>query len=108
MFAFDAFSSDDALLMQIAHFLVNLTPSFILLAFLIIAWKRELIGGIIFSITGMGIAPFIYLRNSSHSYSVTTNLGTTLSIALPILVVGILFIASYFKKRKSAKELYQN
>ena len=108
MFAFDAFSPTDTVLMQIAHFFVNLTPSFLLLIFLIIAWKRELIGGIIFTLAGIAVSPLIYQHNYSMNHSVGMSIGILLMITFPIIVLGILFIVSYFRSKRRSRENYCN
>ena len=50
MFALDAFNPEKTIWQQIGDFLIHLIPSFVLIIILIIAWKREFIGGIIFII----------------------------------------------------------
>jgi hypothetical protein len=67
---------------------------------LIIAWKWELVGGIIFTIIGLGMSPFIYSHNFRMNQSVGKSLGTILIITMPFIIVGILFIVSYFMKKK--------
>jgi hypothetical protein len=47
LFALDAFSSERTFWQNVAAFLMNLIPSFVLLAVLIVAWKWEKVGGII-------------------------------------------------------------
>ena len=54
LFALDAFSPELSFWQQIGGFLMHLIPSFILLAILVLAWKKEFIGGILFMIIGLG------------------------------------------------------
>ena len=61
---------------------IHLIPSFILTIFTIIAWKHELIGGIIFFISGIIALAFFH----------------SIIIALPILITGILFLMGNSKK----------
>jgi len=63
VFALDAFSPELTIWQQIGGFLMHLIPSFILLAFLIVAWKWEYIGGIIFAIIGLIMSPFVFVMN---------------------------------------------
>ena len=99
MFALDAFSPGIPFWGQVAAFLIHLIPSFILLALLIIAWKWELAGGLIFAVIGLVFIPFIYMHNFRMNHSVWMSISIVLMINLPFIIVGLLFIASHFKKR---------
>lgn len=101
LFALDAFSPELTLLQQIGAFLIHLIPSFILLALLILAWKREFIGGIIFIIIGLGLSPIVFSHNYRMNHSIFMSLGIILTITIPFAIVGILFIISYFRRKKS-------
>ncbi len=100
LFALDSFSPELTIWQQIGAFLIHLIPSYILIALLIIAWKWELIGGIIFILIGLGFIPFIFTHNYNMNHSVGMSLFTILVINIPFVIVGALFILSYFKKRK--------
>jgi hypothetical protein len=100
MFALDSFSPDLTIGQQILGFLIHLIPSFILLALLIIAWKWEFIGGLIFTLIGLLFIPFIYSHNYSMNHSVQISIGIVLMINIPFVLVGILFIISHYMKRK--------
>jgi hypothetical protein len=104
MFAADAFAPGLTFLQQIGAFIMHLIPSFILLAFLIVSWKWELIGGVIFVAIGLGFTPFIYLHNFNMNHSVATSIGIVLMINLPFVVTGILFILSYFMKKRNLRK----
>ncbi|WP_320054277.1 hypothetical protein [uncultured Acetobacteroides sp.] len=106
IFAFDAFSPNDIVLMQLAHFFVNLTPTFLLIIFLIIAWRRELVGGIIFTLAAIAVSPMIYQHNYGINHSVSMSIGIIMMITFPIFVVGILFIASHFREKRHRQESY--
>lgn len=100
LFALDSFSPDLTIWQQIGAFLIHLIPSFVLLALLIVAWKWEYIGGIIFIIIGLGLSPFIFNHNYNMNHSVGMSLGILLMITFPFVIVGVLFIISYFMKIK--------
>ena len=101
MFALDAFAPGLSIWQQLGDFLMHLIPSFVLLAFLIVAWKWELVGGIIFTIIGLGLSPFIFtLNHNRNHFSVGASLRVVLVITFPFVVAGILFIISHFLKRK--------
>jgi hypothetical protein len=101
MFALDSFSPGIPLWKQIAGFFMHMIPSFVLIIFLLVAWKWELIGGAIFIILGLGLMPFIYMMNYHMNHSVWMSLEVILLINAPFVVVGILFILSHFLKQKN-------
>ena len=101
LFAADAFSPELTIWQQLGAFIMHLIPSFILIAFLIIAWKWEYIGGIIFIIIGLGLSPFVFVHNYKMNDSIWISLGIILSITIPFVIVGILFMVSHFLKKKN-------
>jgi len=100
VFALDAFQPNMSIWKQIGDFLLHLIPSFILLAFLILAWKREFIGGVIFLIIGIAFTPIVFKHNFAMNNSFYMSLGIVAAITFPFIVVGILFILSFFLKKK--------
>jgi hypothetical protein len=105
MFALDAFAPGLTFGQQLGDFLMHLLPSFVLLAFLVVAWKWELIGGIIFTIIGVGLSPFIFLLNYNRNhFSVGASLGIVMMINLPFIAVGVLFIVSHYLKKKNLQK----
>lgn len=102
LFAFDAFSPEYPFWQQVARFFVHLTPSIILTIILVIAWKRELVGGIIFGLVSIGLSPMIYSHNYNLNHSIITSIGIVMMVTFPFLVVAVLFIASHFKKKKNS------
>jgi hypothetical protein len=107
MFALDSFSPELTIWQQIGGFIIHLIPSFILLVFLLIAWKWELIGGIIFTIIGVGMSPFVFLLNHNRNhFSIGASLVVVLLITFPFVIVGILFIWSHYMKKKNLQKTY--
>jgi len=106
MFAADAFGPEKTIWQQLGDFLLHLIPSFVLIALLIVAWKWEYIGGIIFTVIGLGLSPFVFQHNYNMNQSVGISLGIIIAITFPFVVVGALFIISHFmKKKESSKNL---
>jgi hypothetical protein len=104
IFALDAFEPGLGIWKQIAAFAMHLIPSFILLVFLLVAWKWEYLGGIIFIMIGLGFSPFIFTHNYAMNHSMWMSLSIILMITFPFVLVGILFIISYFLKKKAVKQ----
>lgn len=80
----------------IGLFMHNL-PALILLIFLIISWKYEIIGGIVFILAGLLYT--LLLATSSHFEWYM--LIWSLTISGPAFLVGILFLINWFKKKNS-------
>lgn len=101
MFAADSFAPGLTIWQQLGAFFIHLIPSFILVAVLILAWKWEKIGGIIFILIGLGLSPFIFQHNYEMNQSIGMSLGIILMITFPFIIAGILFIVSNFMKKKN-------
>lgn len=99
LFALDAFHPGEPLTQQLLHFLLHLIPSFVLLAVLLLAWKRELAGGILFALIGLVMSPIIFIHNYRMNDSIGMSLLIILLITIPFLVVGGLFIWGHFRKK---------
>jgi len=85
MFSLDCFEmgGTDALVCLLMH---NI-PALIILLVLVIAWKWELVGGLLFIVAS--IAGTIFFKGF------TTNPGV-LPVMAPFLLTGILFLAHYY------------
>jgi len=68
---------------------------------LIVAWKWEFIGGIIFMVIGLAFSPVIFMLNYNRNDSIWLSLVIILTITIPFVVVGILFLISHRLKKKS-------
>ena len=108
LFALDSFSPDLTIWRQIGDFLKHLIPSFALIILLIVAWKWEFIGGIIFTLIGLGFSPFIFMHNYKMNQSVWMSLRTILIITTPFVIVGIFFIMSHNMKKKNLSATTEN
>ncbi|NND10952.1 MAG: hypothetical protein HKN96_07060 [Flavobacteriaceae bacterium] len=104
LFALDAFSHGESTWDQILGFLMHLIPSFVLIGILLVAWKWEKIGGIIFILLGLGLSPFIFNHNYAMNNSISMSLGIIALITLPFMVVGILFLVSHYRKKKDLNQ----
>ena len=100
LFATDVFSPGLTIWQQLGAYLIHLIPSFILLVFLIVAWKWEYIGGVIFIIIGLGLSPIVFVHNYKMNHSIWMSIFIILIITVPFAIVGVLFIVSHFKKKK--------
>jgi hypothetical protein len=105
VFALDSFAPGLTIWQQLAGFIIHLIPSFILIAILIIAWKHELIGGIIIAVTSILMSPLIFnLNHNRNHFSDAQSLFNVLIITFPFIVAGILFIVSHYLNKKQPSE----
>lgn len=103
MFALDAFEPGPPLGQQLIQFFIHLIPSYVLLAVLWLAWKRELAGGIIFALIGLITSPIVFLHNYRMNHSIGMSLLIILLITIPFVVIGGLFIWSHYERRKRGR-----
>jgi hypothetical protein len=87
MFSLDSFGGSYSLMTKVLHFLMHNIPVFILIIFLAIAWRRELLGGILFIFAS--VAGFIFFK------SFTGNPGSIIVIT-PFFLTGVLFLLHYY------------
>jgi len=71
-------------------------PSLILLAVLIISWKYEIFGGIVFILAGLFYIFLLLFRAQFEWYM----LSWIIIVAGPAFLIGILFIIGWVKKNK--------
>jgi hypothetical protein len=110
LFALDVFSEGVGLGQKIVAFLLHMIPSFVLIIILIIAWKHELVGGILIALIGLATAAYVYISNYHRLLNMASKgfrigspglraLKIFAMINLPFIIVGVLFIISYFLHR---------
>ena len=92
LFAFDAFDGNQTILNKIGAFLIHLIPSAVLVILLIISWKREWIGGIIFFLLGI-----FYIVTTWGKFP----LMTYVFISGPLFLVAILFGINWINRDKT-------
>jgi hypothetical protein len=98
MFALDSFDSRFSIWEQIGAFLIHLTPSYILIACLVIAWNWEKTGGTILLIIGILFSVFVGLINFRRTHSLIVTLEIILMVAFPFIIAGALFLLSYYNR----------
>jgi hypothetical protein len=90
MFALDAFGHGKPLTEALADFAIHLSPALVLLALVLASFRWEWVGGVAF--IGLAIA-----------YALTMSRGRldwTLLISGPLMVVGVLFMWSWFHRNE--------
>lgn len=95
LFSLDAFSGDSPVWEKLLGLLIHLVPVFILIGVVILAWKHELVGGILY--IGLGILYIILV-------GLHRPLSWYLGITGPLVVIGILFLLSRFFVDKKTED----
>jgi glucose-6-phosphate-specific signal transduction histidine kinase len=88
LFSLDAFEGEKTFAQTIVDFAIHLTPVLILLAVLVVAWRWEWVGALVF--TGVAVV---------YAYVARTHVSWIPIIAGPLLLVGILFFWSWISRR---------
>jgi hypothetical protein len=102
MFALDAFQPGLSIWKQLQDFFMHMIPSFVLLAILIVSWKWELVGGILFTVVGIVLTPIIFYHNYAMNDSVWMSIGIVCTLTVPFFIAGVLFLIGYKKNKKLA------
>ena len=91
LFALDVFEEGYGFWGTMLALLMHLIPSFILVACLVVAWKRPRIGGALFLALAIIFTLFFKTYRSLVNFSI---------VSLPLLIIGGLFVLS---RKKSGK-----
>jgi len=84
-------------------FMHTLVPGLIFLVFALVAWKWELLGGLLVLLSGVAVA-IGYPVWAAGRFELMTIVFVLLTMALPPLVAGILHLASWAtSRRRTAK-----
>lgn len=94
MFALDAFDPRLSVMQQIMDFLVHLIPGYIALATVLIGWKWDLAGCLIYLVLAL-----IYTFWAFHHPL------WILCISVPLLVLSVLFFISWYLKAHGNKKV---
>jgi hypothetical protein len=95
MFSLDIFSMRLSPWETAVGLFMHNIPVLVLAIILLISWKYEIIGGIVFILAGLLYMTMV-LKNPFEGYAISYSL----IIAGPAFLVGILFIINWIKKRK--------
>jgi hypothetical protein len=92
VFSLDVFEMEGTLLAKLGGFIIHSIPSLVLVVVLLVAWRNPLLGGILTLVTAVALMLRWHLWRGM----------TFVTIILPVIVVGTLFILSHFLGRKQA------
>lgn len=102
LFSFDVFGQGYGFWGTLGALLVHNIPSFVLLAVLLVAWKREIVGAIAFVIAGLLYLSLLVVSTVRSPPFHWYLLSWGLIIAGSAFIIGILFLISWSRKRKES------
>jgi hypothetical protein len=85
LFALDAFSESNGFVEMLVGFIIHLLPTFLVLGIVMISWKREWIGAILFTVLAILYVASVWERYQLRWWS------SYLLIGGPMLVVAVLY-----------------
>ena len=91
VFAFDVFGEGSGLWQTIGALLLHMVPAFIVVIALVIAWRREWVGAVLFSALAVLYVAWTWGRFPLVAY---------LSISGPLVLAGILFLLNWVYRAK--------
>jgi hypothetical protein len=97
LFALDVFEPGRLIPEMIAGFLIHLIPCYILVAVLVISWKRELFGTVVFTL--LGILYIIFAVKGAGLMGISWSV----IISGPLFLIAFLFYKSQKYKAKNKK-----
>lgn len=92
LFSFDVFDMDATFQEKTIGFLIHNIPSFLLILLLVVSWRRELVGAVIYPLLGLAYS----LANLDEHWSVHA------AITGPLVLIGLLFLLSWKEKQRAA------
>ncbi|MEI6817044.1 MAG: hypothetical protein WCL14_10575 [Bacteroidota bacterium] len=92
MFAADAFSENNGFWQTVLALIMHLTPTFLVVVLLLLAWRYEWIGGIAFC--ALAVVYSIVAINRLHWIAIAIIGGT-------MLLMGVLYLVGWFQKKQT-------
>lgn len=96
LFSFDVFGEGYGFWGTILAFLMHSIPSIFLFIIILISWKHEIVGGIVFILFALLYISFAAFR----APNIFIGISWSLIIAGPSLLIGILFLIGWKRKRR--------
>ena len=99
MFSLDIFDAQYDFWGTVLGLFMHNIPVFVLLIVLIISWKHEIVGGIVFILAGLAYICMTIQRVEWH-----IALSWSMTIAGPAFLIGLLFLINWYQKKKISKK----
>lgn len=99
LFSLDVFDEGLGFWQVAIGLLVHNIPVFILIAVLVVAWKYEIVGAIVFFLAGLAYIFLACQRTDNWLWTLTWGI----EISGPAILIGGLFLANWIKRKKIGK-----
>lgn len=99
LFSLDVITPEASLSEIIIGLFMHNIPVFILTAILIISWKKEIVGGVIFCLAGLLYLVNVVITIIRTPPFVWQYITPILLISGPAFLIGILFLIGWFQKK---------
>ncbi len=96
IFSLDVFSPGMSVSQIAIGLFMHNIPVFILLIVLLVSWKHEIVGGIVFILAGL-----LYIVSAFMRVPWYLAISWSTTIAGPAFFIGILFLMNWFKKKRN-------
>lgn len=97
MFSFDVISPDLSTGQILLNFVMHSIPSLVLLFVLIISWRYEIVGAVVFLLAGIAYTILTVFRSS---VSLPMAISWSLTLAGPAILIGVLFWLNWSARKK--------
>lgn len=87
LFVADVFGESSGFWKTSAALLIHMIPVFIVIAVLVIAWRREWVGGVFFNV----LALYYLFANLRH-------LDWVMAVSGPLFLIGVLFLVNWLNR----------
>ena len=92
LFSFDVFEMEGSIWTKVGAFVMHSIPSIVLAAFVVVTWKVPLIVGIVDLVLAVAYTVLVWSQGNPQMAP---------GLALPLAIVGVLFIVAYVLERKA-------
>ncbi|PLX11078.1 MAG: hypothetical protein C0598_08930, partial [Marinilabiliales bacterium] len=89
LFSLDVFEDGKGIWEIIAGLFMHNLPSLVMIIILFIAWKNELMGGVLLLLGVIGFGIFLFFKIDNFMY------GTVILLGIPFLI-GIMFVINHY------------
>ncbi|MGV8171610.1 MAG: DUF7670 domain-containing protein [Candidatus Woesearchaeota archaeon] len=96
LFSFDVFGNGYGFWGTLLAFLIHNIPVFILTAILVISWRYEVVGGIVFILAGLFYIFMLLMSKNFEWYM----MFWSVTISGPAFFIGILFLINWRRRRR--------
>ena len=96
LMSLDVFDGNYGFWDTIVGLFIHNIPAILLLIVLLISWKHEIVGGVVFTLAGVSYIIALFTSSKFEWYM----LSWSVMIAGPAFVAGILFLICWYQKRK--------